>query len=125
MKTLERLQVEHDFLSRLSACEQQALSAMQKADWQALVQTATDLDALAGHINQAMAVGFHSEEVASQLQRLLGLYQQALLQAQGADQALRQQEEDLLQQRSELAEVDSNEVNDPANNPSVDDGSRE
>ncbi|MFC3853365.1 hypothetical protein ACFOSD_11015 [Salinispirillum marinum] len=98
---------------------------MQKADWQALAQTATDLDALAGYINQAMAAGFHSEEVAAQLQRLLTLYQQALLQAKGADQALRQREEDLLQQRSELAEVDSNNVNDPASNPSVNDGSRE
>lgn len=103
MKASDRLQVEYDLMTELTACEEQALDAIGRADWNALANLATELDRIAGNINKVMAQGFHSPDVASKLQRLLELYQKALLQAQGANEALKQQEKDLLQQRSDIA----------------------
>lgn len=102
MRASDRLQVEYDLMSDLTTCEQQALDAMGRGDWQALARLATELDRIAGRINKVMAQGFHSPDVAEKLQRLLELYQKALLQAQGANEALKQQEKDLLQQRSDI-----------------------
>ncbi|MFY0665860.1 MAG: hypothetical protein JXQ97_14660 [Natronospirillum sp.] len=103
MKASDRLQLEYDLITALATCEEQALDAIGRADWASLAGLATELDRIAGDINKAMAQGFHSPDVATKLQRLLELYQKALLQAQGADNALKQQEKDLLQQRSDIA----------------------
>lgn len=102
------LKNEADFLAELNDCHAVARQALGDQDWDTLAGVSMRLDRLSGDLSRAMAAGFASEPVEHRLKELIAFFRKALLQASAADEALRQKESDLLQQRQNIVTEASN-----------------